>query len=131
MIIDKKLLDSLSEKAKLSPRLRINYDMRTTVNDRSQRMFNALEPGTAFPIHRHMHTSETVVILRGAIREDFYNDEGEIISSYVISAKGDNVALQVPVGQWYTLTCLESGTVLFNAKDGMYELITPENTLII
>lgn len=78
MIIDKQLFDSLSAQAKVNPRLRQNYDLRNSENDNSQRMLNALEPGTVMPIHRHRNSSETVVIVRGSLIERFYDVEGNI-----------------------------------------------------
>ncbi len=130
MIFDNRFFSSLSERARASERLRINYDLRTSTDDQSQRMFNALEPGTIFTIHRHQNTSETVIVLRGVLREDFYNDDGELTSSYILKAGTDHFILQVPIGQWHTLTCLESGTILFNAKDGAYSPVTMDDTLI-
>lgn len=130
MIFDKCFFDSLSEKAKASECLCINYDMRTSMDDQSQRIFNALEPGTIFPIHRHQNTSETVIVLRGAMLEDFYNDNGELAASYILKAGTDNFILQVPVGQWHTLTCLESDTILFNAKNRTYSPVSIDDILI-
>ena len=82
MKIDKSLLDSLTQKAKESPRLRMNLDMRTSAEDGSQRMLNALEPGTELPIHRHRKTTETVVILRGSATQYFYDDNGNVTEHY-------------------------------------------------
>jgi len=77
MKIDKELLDKLSEQAKASPRLRMNLDLRNSAEDKSQRMLNALEPGTVVPVHRHRFSSETVVCFRGHLRELFYDENGE------------------------------------------------------
>ena len=71
MTIDTALLDSLTAQAKASPRLRMNYDLRNSAEDGSQRMLNALEPGTEIPIHRHRGTSETVCIVRGRVVQHF------------------------------------------------------------
>lgn len=121
MVIDKSFLDALSAKAKASERLRINYDLRTTPEDGSQRMLNALEPGTVLPIHRHEKSDETVVILRGAVREIFYDETGKETATYEMRAGGDISAIQIPLGQWHSLVCLEPGTVIFEAKDGRYD----------
>ena len=86
MKIDKPLLDSLTQKAKESPRLRMNLDMRTSAEDGSQRMLNALEPGTVLPIHRHRKTTETVVILRGSATQYFYDDNGNVTEQVTITA---------------------------------------------
>ena len=121
MTIDRDFLDALSAKAKSSERLRMNHDLRTTPEDGSQRMLNALEPGTDLPIHRHDKSAETVVILRGAVREIFYDEDGIETATYELRAGGDILAIQVPAGQWHSLVCLEPGTVIFEAKDGRYD----------
>ena len=77
MKIDQQLLDNLTEQAKASPRLRMNYDLRNSENDQSQRMLNAIEPDSVVPIHRHPKTTETVVVLRGHIKEVFYDANGK------------------------------------------------------
>lgn len=121
MTIDRDFLDELSAKAKSSERLRMNHDLRTTPEDGSQRMLNALEPGTVLPIHRHDKSAETVVILRGAVREIFHDGNGSETATYELRAGGDILAIQVPAGQWHSLVCLEPGTVIFEAKDGRYD----------
>ena len=95
--------------------------MRTTPNDGSQRMLNALEPGTVMPIHRHRNSSETVVLLRGSFRELFYDDDGSLTEDVLVKDGGTNEVLQVEKGRWHSLECLEPGTVIFEAKDGAYE----------
>ena len=122
-------LDRLTEDAKNSPRLRMSLDLRTNPQDQSQRILNALEPGTVLPIHRHRTTAETVIIIRGSLREDFYNDRGEIVESYVLEVGGDTPVLQIPAGQWHSVECLESGTIIFEAKDGPYAPLTEEDVL--
>lgn len=121
MIIDQKLLDDLSFQAKANPRLRMNKDLRTTEHDQSQRMLNALEPGTIVPIHRHTGSTETLAIIRGCIIERFYNDNGSIIEEIVMRPMGDIPMISIPVGQWHDLVCLEPGTIIFESKDGPYE----------
>ena len=78
MVIDKKILDELTAKAKENPRLRCNLDMRNSADDQSQRMLNALEPGTVMPIHRHKTTSETCICIRGHFEEYSYDFEGRL-----------------------------------------------------
>lgn len=121
MIIDKQLLDTLSAKAKASPRQRQAYDLRNTPEDNSQRMLNALEPGTVMPIHRHRKSSETVVIVRGSLIERFYDEEGNVTDEVLMAAGGENPVVQVEKGRWHSLECLEPNTVLFEAKDGAWE----------
>ena len=129
MIIDKQLLDNLSAQARVNPRLRQNYDLRTNCADQSQRMLNALELGTILPIHRHPKSTETLVMVRGKLREDFYNDNGEVIESIIIEAGGETPMLQIPVGQWHSLEVLEEGTIIFEAKDGAYEQLSSDDIL--
>ena len=148
MIIDKKILDELTEEAKKSPRLRMNYDLRTSPDVQSQRMLNALEPGTVLPIHRHKETSETVVCIRGHFEEylysenanvndndncsrvqevqevqgvqEFKNPNGRLVLTEVVDMVPGGVVLNIPAGQWHSLKCFESGTVLLEAKDGAF-----------
>ena len=129
MVVDKKVLDELTAKAKENPRLRCNLDMRNSAEDQSQRVLNALEPGTVMPIHRHRSTSETVVVLRGKIRWDYYNDKGVKTNSFILDANGDIRCINVDMGQWHSLECLESGTVLLECKNGKYEPLGEEDVL--
>ena len=135
MKITHALLDDLTAQAKASPRLRMNYDLRNSSEDGSQRMLNALEPGTMLPIHRHRKTSETVVCLRGRLVEEFYFSAGSTPPTCTerieLSPGGPVVALNIPAGQWHTVTVLESGTVIMEMKDGPYEPIGQEDILAI
>ena len=131
MIIGQSLLSTLTARAKASPRLRQNYDLRNTPDDNSQRMLNALEPGTVLPIHRHLHTSESVAMLRGKAFWIFYDGQGHETSRHLIEAGGKNPGIVVPMGQWHTLECLESGTVIMECKDGAYEPLTEEEILTL
>lgn len=121
--IDNILLDNLTEQAKSSPRLRMNFDLRNSSADTSQRMLNAIEPDSEVPIHRHPKSSETVVVLRGRVIEVYYDDSGQVCESYELSPNGQVCALNIPAGKWHTLRSLESGTVILEMKDGMYEPI--------
>lgn len=118
MVIDNAILDELTEKAKNNPRLRQAMDLRNSPEDESQRMLNALEPGTMMPIHRHKGSSETCVCIRGHFEEYFYDGEGNLTET--IDMVPGSVILNIEAGQWHSLKCLESGTVLFEAKDGAY-----------
>ena len=131
MNITQAILDQLTEKAKASPRLRMNMDLRNSYEDQSQRMLNALEPGTQVPIHRHPTTSETVVLLRGSVREMFFDEKGNVTESFVLKAGAEPSAMNIPAGMWHTLECLESGTILFETKDGAFEPRREEDTMII
>lgn len=122
MKITQAILDSLTEQAKASPRLRMNLDLRNSDKDQSQRMLNAIEPGSPLPIHRHKHTSETVVVLRGRLVWEYYDELERICTEAIeLSPNGTVVALNVPAGQWHTVRALESGSVILEMKEGAYE----------
>lgn len=121
MILDKAVLDQLTTEAKTNPRLRKNYDLRNSEKDLSQRMLNAIEPGTVMPIHRHHNTSTTVINIRGKMRQNFYDDNGTLIESVILDAEGDTRAVQIEQGRWHNLVSLQSGTIIFEAKDGQWE----------
>lgn len=127
--VDDFLLDRLTEQAKASPRLRMNLDLRTSDADSSQRMLNAIEPGSVVPVHRHRLTSETFVVLRGRVVEEFYSSEGAVEATYEVSAGGPVCALNIPAGTWHTLRALESGTVILEMKDGAYAPIGEEDMM--
>lgn len=131
MILTSDILDKLSAEAKSCERLRKNLDLRTSSADQSQRMLNALEPGTQIPIHRHPTTNETVILLRGSVKEMFFNDKGNMTESVILKAGKEPSAMNIPRGVWHTLECLESGTILFEAKDGAFEPRREEDTLTI
>lgn len=131
MKITRALLNQLTEQAKASPRLRMNYDLRDSEKDTSQRMLNAIEPGSLFPIHRHRQSSETVVCLRGHLREIFYNDEGKVTDQIDLVPNSDCMALSVPIGQWHTVEVLESGTVILEVKDVAYAPLSPEDIMTL
>ncbi|MDO5340951.1 MAG: WbuC family cupin fold metalloprotein [Bacteroidia bacterium] len=126
MLLNKLLFDTLTAQAKANPRLRQHFDLRNSEHDQSQRMLNALEPGTVLPIHRHLHSSESVAMLRGKVNWIFYDDQGNMTGKYLIEAGGDNPGIVVPKGQWHTLECLESGTVVITMKDGVWEPLWEE-----
>ena len=130
MVITEAILDDLTAKAKESPRLRMNMDLRNSENDQSQRMLNAIEPGSDMPIHRHTKSSETVVCLRGRLVWEFYDELERICTETVeLSPNGPVVALNVPLGQWHTVRALESGSVIMEFKDGPYEPLGEEDIL--
>ena len=130
MVITKAVLDDLIAQAKASPRLRMNMDLRNGTEDCSQRMLNAIEPGSPMPIHRHKYTSETVVCLRGRFVEEFYDELERICTDAIeMTPGGPNFLVNVPAGQWHTVRALESGSVLLEMKDGKYEPLGPEDIL--
>ena len=117
--IDKKLLDDLFAKAKESDRLRMNYDLRTSASDNSQRMLNALLPGTEVPIHRHPNSNENVILLCGKLVEVLYDDNGNETARYHLDPSVGNFGCIVPTGVWHTVEVLEP-SVIYEAKDGRY-----------
>ena len=127
MIIDKQILDSLTAAAKASPRLRMNLDLRNSPSDGSQRMLNAIEPGTVMPMHRHLSSSETVICVRGHFEEYFYDENGNLTDTFDMVPGG--LMISVPIGQWHSLKSLESGTVLFECKDGPYAPLSEEEIM--
>ena len=130
MVINQALLDKLTAEAKASPRLRMNLDLRNSAEDQSQRMLNAIEPGSPLPIHRHRHTSETVVCLRGRLVWEFYDELERICTERIeLSPNGQVVALNIPAGQWHTVRALESGSVILEMKEGAYEPLREEEIL--
>jgi len=128
MYIDNSFLDQIAEKAKQSPRLRMNFDLRNSADDKSQRMLNALEKGTQLPIHRHRTTIETVILLRGVIDEIFYDDQGNETERFRLDPANGKYGLQIPAGQWHTVEVHEAG-VLIEMKEGPYEPLQPCDTL--
>ena len=132
MKITQSLLDNLTAQAKASPRLRMNLDLRNSAEDQSQRMLNAIEPGSPLPIHRHRASSETVVCLRGRLVEEYYDELERICTEAIeLSPNGPVVAVNIPAGQWHTAKALESGTVILEMKNGAYEPIVPEDILAL
>lgn len=130
MVLTQEILQALIDQAKASPRLRTNYDLRNSTEDKSQRILNVLEPGTIIPIHRHTKSSESTAVIRGKIRQNFYDENGNITDSVIIEASGPCPIYVVPKGVWHNTECLESGTILFEAKDGAYEPLAAEDMML-
>lgn len=120
MVIDKELLDTVSEQAKASPRLRMNFNFHQSLDDLCHRMLNAIEPGTEVPIHRHPTKDESFVILRGKVRSTTYNDDGSIIDSVVLSQEDGVYGVDIPKGVWHKLESLEPNSVIFECKEGPF-----------
>lgn len=130
MVIDKKILDGLTASAKASTRLRMNLDLRNSPDDQSQRMLNAIEPGSPEQIHRHKYTSETVVCLRGRLVEEFYDDLERMRTDAIeLTPGGPVMAVNIPAGQWHTIRALESGSVVLSCLDGKWEPLGEEDIL--
>ena len=119
-IIDEVLLNNVSGQAKASPRLRMNYNFHQSLEDKCHRMLNAVEPGTVVPIHRHPTKDESFVILRGKVRVTTHNDDGSIIEDVVLSQESGNYGVDIPKNVWHKLESLESGSVIFECKEGPF-----------
>lgn len=130
MKISQATLDQLTEQAKMSPRLRMNLDLRNSCDDHSQRMLNAIEPGSHLPIHRHKNTSETVVCLRGRLVWEYYDELNRMCTDSIeVCPNGPVVAVNIPAGQWHTVRAIESGSVIIEMKEGAYEPLSEEDIL--
>lgn len=119
-IIDEQLIDKVVEQAKKSPRLRMNYNFHQSLSDKCHRFLNALEIGTQIPVHHHVTKDETFIILKGKVRVNTYNDNGEIIDSIVLSSENGHYGVDIPKNTWHGLECLESGSVIFEVKEGPF-----------
>ena len=119
MEINKDFLGKLFEQAVENPRLRQSYDLRTLSDDNSQRMLNALLPGTVVPVHRHPHSNENVILLCGKLVEIFCDDDGNETERIPLNPVVGNYGCVVPPGVWHTVEVLEP-SVIYEAKDGRY-----------
>ena len=119
-IINESLLNGVSAQAKASPRLRMNYNFHQSLDDKCHRMLNAVEPGTDIPIHRHPTKDESFVVLRGKVRSTTYNDDDSVIESVVLSQEDGLYGVDIPKGVWHKLESLESGSVIFECKEGPF-----------
>ncbi|MCW0484990.1 WbuC family cupin fold metalloprotein [Gaoshiqia sediminis] len=128
-LINNTLLDQVTEAAKESPRLRMNHNFHNAMEAPVQRLLNALEPGTKVPVHRHRHTAETYILLRGCIRVIWYDDAGTETGSALIDPKQGEYGIHIPEGQWHTLEVLESGSVILEVKEGPYVPLADEDVM--
>lgn len=129
MLIDNNLLDQVTGQAKESERLRMNYNLHESLDAKAQRLLNALEPGTILPIHRHTHTAETYIVLRGSIKVLFYDINKNLVNQYLVNPEEGVYGVHIPSGQWHTLEVMETGTVIFEVKDGPYAPLGEEDIL--
>jgi cupin fold WbuC family metalloprotein len=128
-LIDNALLDQVSGEAQSCSRLRMNFNFHTSAAAPSQRLIHALEPGTELPIHRHPHTQETYILLRGRIRVLFYNSDKTLREEMELDPLQGRYGVNIPAGQWHTLMVLESGSAIFETKDGPYLPMEGEDML--
>lgn len=128
MIIDNNLLEDVTIQAGESPRLRMNFNLHDSLDAKAQRLINVLLPGTILPIHRHRHTSETYVLLRGKMFVVFYDDMGGQTERFLLDPTIGNYGVQIPKGQWHTVEVIEPSAI-FEVKDGPYSPIQPDDIL--
>ena len=128
-LIDEKLLNELTRQAKENARLRVNYNLHEHLEDKVQRLLNAMEPGTKLPIHRHRHAAETYFLIRGSILVKYYDDKGNLTEEIELNVKEGKYGIHIPVGQFHTLEVLESGTIIFEVKEGPYQPIGENDIL--
>lgn len=133
-LIDTDLLDEVTSGAKESGRLRMNYNLHDSLDAKAQRLLNALEPGTTLPIHKHNHTAETYILLRGKIKVIFFDKNPETgeateTGSVILDPLNGKYGLHIPIAQWHTLEVLESGSVIFEVKDGPYTPLGEEDII--
>ena len=129
MLINSELLDSISEQARNNDRRRMNFNFHTSPEAKSQRLLNVLEMDSVIPIHRHKNTAETYILLRGKIRVEFYNENGDITELIDLDPITGHYGIDIPQGQWHSLKVLAPGSVIFEVKDGPYTPITAEDIL--
>lgn len=120
-LITTDLLDAVTEQAKQSERLRMNYNLHETLDAPIHRMLNALEPGTYLPPHRHLAKEETYLLLRGSLTTYFFDDAGRVIEEVLLDPLKGRYGLEIPAGVWHTIVAHESGTVIFEIKQGPYQ----------
>lgn len=129
MVITSTILNNVSEEARMSPRLRMNYNLHNSFDDSVQRMFNAIEPESVIPIARHPYSNETLILLRGRLRVLIYNARKEIIEDVILDRETDNIGYHIPKGTWHCVESLESGTVLFETREGPYRPLCEKDIL--
>ena len=120
MLIDMKLLDEVSEQAKKSPRLRMNYNFHQSLDEKCHRFLNAVEPRTEVPIHRHPTKDETFVLLRGRVKVTTHKDDGAIIDDIILSPEEGKYGVNIPKGVWHKVESLASGSCFFECKEGPF-----------
>ena len=129
MLIDNRLLDEVTAKAKESPRLRMNYNLHDSLDSKVQRLFNAMEPGTIVPIQRHRNTDETMILIRGKMKVFLHDMYGNVTNSVLVSPDNGVFGVHIKKGQWHSVEVLESGTVMFEVKEGPYAPLSNEDII--
>lgn len=128
MLIDNNLLNQITEQAQENIRLRMNFNLHSSLDAKAQRLINLLLPGTIIPIHRHPHTAETYIILRGKMVVVFYDQTGAQTHRYLLDPLVGNYGVQIPAGQWHNVEVIEPSAI-FEVKDGPYMPIQPQDMM--
>lgn len=128
-LIDENLLNNLTEEAVANPRLRKNFNLHNSLDDKVQRLLNALEPGTLLPIHRHTNTDEVYFMVRGSLIVKFYNEQKELTKTQELNPQTGQFGISIPAGQWHTIEVLEKGTIIFEVKEGPYSPLKEDDIL--
>lgn len=130
MIITSKFLNVISAQAKESPRLRKNFNLHETLDSKVQRLFNAMEPGTVIPVQRHRNTAETILLVRGRMKVELYDDKKTVIESTILSPDSGNYGVHIPAGVWHFVEVLEPNTVMFEVKEGPYAPLSNNDIMV-
>ena len=118
-LIDKKLIDDVCLQASKTSRLRMNYNLHEDLEDKCQRLLNAMQPGTKMPIHHHK-VAEVYIVLQGKLRTMIYDDNGNTIDEVIVDRKKGNFGVQIPANTWHSIEVLEKDTVIFEVKEGPF-----------
>lgn len=129
MLIDGSLINSVSDEARHSLRLRKNFNFHQSLEDKCQRMLNVMLVGTKFDIHRHLNTAETFVLLKGCLDIIFYDDQGIEVQRHRLNPLDGSYGIHIPAGQWHSLEILEDSTI-FETREGPYIPVSIDNGLI-
>jgi cupin fold WbuC family metalloprotein len=119
-IINNQLLNTVSAQAKVSPRLRMNYNFHQSLDEKCHRFLNAMEPGTVVPIHHHPTKDETFIVLRGKVKVSTFNDDGTLSENIVLSHEDGCYGVDIPKNVWHTIESQRAGTVCFECKEGPF-----------
>lgn len=131
MIIDEQLLNETSAKAKVSPRLRMNFNFHQSLDEKCHRFLNAVEPGADIPIHHHPTKDETFILLRGRLRVTTYNDDGSVIEDIILDPLEGRYGVSIGKNIWHTIEALEPNSCIFEVKEGPYVAHEVEGILVI
>lgn len=129
-LIDDEFLDKLSKEARASSRLRMNFNFHESLDAKAQRLLNAIEPGSVVPPHRHKHTAETYIVLRGSLKVYIYESDGSVKSEHILDPCEGKYGIEIPAGVYHNLEVIDRNTVIFEAKEGPYIPVLPEDVLI-